>query len=223
VFGRYGSLLVIEKLDASGNVNFQLDCFMGDLKVDLSFKDNWSFASHSCSAVDPALTKVAIVWRDRVDLDLHAFEYSASRGSAYDRSAFNTGSYELAQADYSRSGRSYGFMSVVSDGQRMGHNVEVYTLLRHSGEPRGLIAMGIGLGTHGQNNPDDRASCADGNRDRRSIEFDVFVLDRASKLRSYEREFAMLPCNGAPDRIITNLIPGIQLGLRADGGPVDAD
>src|SRR5262245_37664793 len=65
IFGRYGRLLVIEKLDANGDVIFQLDCFMGDLKVDLSFQDKWHSANHSCSAVDPSLTKVAIVWRDR--------------------------------------------------------------------------------------------------------------------------------------------------------------
>jgi len=216
VFGRYGNLLAVERLDGTGNVAILLDCFMGDLKVNLSFKDDWRSANYSCAAVDNTLTKVAIVWRDRVDLDLHAFEYSASPGSAYDRAAFNPGSYQIAQSESSRSGRSHGFMSVVSDGQRLGHNVEVYTLLHHVREPHGVIAMGVGLGAQSQSAA-DRPACDDGNRARQNVEFDVYIFERASKLRSYERELAMQPCNGTPNRTITNLIPSIRLGTRPEG------
>src|SRR5215475_517222 len=168
VIGRYGEFVIMERFDAYGKMEFQLDCFLGNREFDLTFMDNWSAANRPCSAVEIALTKVAIVWQDHVDLDLHAFEYAASPGSDYDLSERNPGSYETAQSTYARSGRSHGFMSTVSDGQRLGHNVEVYTLVRHSAEPRGLIALAVGLGSH-----DDIAgheSCSNSQRNRLRVE-----------------------------------------------------
>jgi hypothetical protein len=38
-------------------------------------------------------------------------------------------------------------MSTVSDGRQLGHNAEVYALVRHPAEPLGLIAMTVGLGS----------------------------------------------------------------------------
>src|SRR5262249_14090181 len=110
VIGRYGHLVMMERLDANGNLAFQVDCFLGDREIDLAFVGDWHATDRSCSQVENGLSKVAIVWRDHVDLDLHAFEYSASPGSDYDRSARNPGSYQTAQSEYSRSGRSHGFM-----------------------------------------------------------------------------------------------------------------
>jgi hypothetical protein len=66
VIGRYGALIIMERFDENGNLAFQLDCFQGDREVDLTFMNNWRTSNRSCSAVEVALTKVAIVWRDRV-------------------------------------------------------------------------------------------------------------------------------------------------------------
>jgi hypothetical protein len=216
VVGRYGEIVIMERLDQSGNLAFQLDCFMGDHELVLTFVDNRRIASHACASAEPALTKVAIVWRDHVDLDLHAFEYAALPGSAYDRSARNPGSYQVAQADFVQSGRSHGFMSTVSDGQWLGHNIEVYTLLRHPAEPRGLIALAVGLGN------DEAASagaCGNGRRAPLRVDVDVYVLDPGMKVRSYERTFAAAPCDGASPRFVTNLVPNIVLGT---GGAANA-
>jgi len=215
VIGRYGELVIMERFDEKGDLAFQLDCFLGDREVDLTFMNKWRTTNRSCSVVESALTKVAIVWQDRVDLDLHALEYAASPGSDYDRSARNPGSYQTAQSEYFRSGRSHGFMSTVSDGQQLGHNVEVYTLLRHPAEPRGLIAMAVGLGA--RDSGAGRASCANGRREPIRVDLDVYVLEQGTKLRSYEREFAAQPCGGTPGRFVTNLVPSILLGSSSGG------
>jgi hypothetical protein len=220
VIGRYGAIVIMERFDGNGNLAFQLDCFLGDREVDLTFMNNWHATKHFCSAVDSTLTKVAIVWQDRVDLDLHAFEYAASPGSDYDRSAHNPGSYQTAQSEYSHSGRSHGFMSTVSDGQQLGHNVEVYTLQRHPAEPRGLIAMAVTLGS--RNTAKDRESCSNGRHERIRIDLDVYVLEQGTTLRSYERQFAAQPCDGTPTRFVTNLVPNIPLGSSHAGGPANA-
>jgi hypothetical protein len=217
VIGRYGEIVIMERLDQNGNLALQLDCFLGDQEITLTFADNRRAANHACATAESALTKVAIVWQDRVDLDLHAFEYAAPPGSAYDRSAGNRGSYQTAQAEFVQSGRSHGFMSTVSDGQQLGHNIEVYTLLRHPAESRGLIALAVGLGGNRETNGE--AACGDGRRTQLRVDIDVYVLDPGMMVRSYERTFAVPPCDGASPRFVTNLVPNILLGT---GGAANA-
>jgi hypothetical protein len=220
VIGRYGGLIIMERFDGNGSLAFQLDCFQGDREVDLTFMNNWRTTNRSCSAVEVGLTKVAIVWRDRVDLDLHALEYAAPPGSDYDRSAHNPGSYRTAQSDHLSSGRSHGFMSTVSDGQRLGHNVEVYTLVRHPGEPRGLIAMAVGLGS--RRNGAGGELCSNGRREPLRVDLDVYVLEQGINLRQYERAFAAQPCDDTATRFVTNLVPHILLGSAGAEGAANA-
>ena len=214
VVGRYGDLVIVEKIDEKGNLAFQVDCFQGDREIALKFEDNWRATMHGCAIIENTLTKVAIVWEGTIDLDLHAFEYAAALGSTYDRSASNPGSYQAAQVDYSRFGRSYGFMSTTSNGQKLGRQkVEVYTLLRHPTEERGVIAMGVGLGS--DNHFAEQESC----RYERHVDFNVYVLNGGPDPQIYERGFTGKPCDDTPLRIRTNLVPHIQLrGGRATGG-----
>jgi hypothetical protein len=220
VVGRYGEIVIMERLDQGGNLAFRLDCFLGDRELDLTFADDRRAANRVCAMAERTLTKVAIVWRDHVDLDLHAFEYAALPGSAHDRSARSPGSYLAAEAEFVQSGRSHGFMSTVSDGQQLGHNIEVYTLLHHPGEPRGLIALAVGLGENPEGNDDaaNPMACVNGGRTPLRVDLDVYVLDPGMKLRSYERTFAVTPCEGASPRFVTNLVPNILLGT---GGPAN--
>jgi hypothetical protein len=220
VIGRYGGLIIMERFDGNGNLAFQLGCFQGDREVDLTFMNNWHSMNRSCSAVEVGLTKVAIVWRDRVDLDLHALEYAAPPGSDYDRSAHNPGSYRTAQSDYPSSGRSRGFMSTVSDGQRLWANVEVYTLVRHPAEPRGLIAMAVGLGS--RSNGVGGELCSSAGREPPRVDLDVYVLEQGTNLRQYERAFAAQPCDVTARRFVTNLVPHILLGSAGAEGAANA-
>jgi hypothetical protein len=209
VIGRYGGIVIMERLDDSGKLVLQLDCFLGDREIALTFADDLRATNRACAMPDSALTKVAIVWRDRVDLDLHAFEYAALPGSAYDRSARNPGSYQEARSQSMQSGRSHGFMSTVSDGRQLGHNIEVYTLLHHPAEPRGLIAMAVALGAN--YDAANVESCNKGRPEPLRVDLDVYVLDSGMKLRSYDRTFAAAAC-GAPPVFATSLIPNILLG-----------
>ena len=117
-----------------------------------------------------------------------------------------------------RSGLSHGFMSTISDEEKLGHNVEVYTLLHHVAEPRGLIAMGIGLGAHFA----ESGYCRNGIRERLRVDLKVYILEYG-ELRSYEREFAAQPCGGTPVRITTNLVPSVLLGNGRTAGPGNAE
>jgi hypothetical protein len=113
-------------------------------------------------------------------------------------------------------------MSTVSDRQQLGHNVEVYTLLHHPAEPRGLIAMAVGLGSRSR--VAGHESCSNGCREPVRVGLDVYVLEQGTKLHSYEREFAAQPCDGASTRYVTNLVPHIVLGsVRGGELPMRSD
>jgi hypothetical protein len=109
----------------------------------------------------------------------------------------------------------------VSDGRQLGYNVEVYTLLRHPAEPRGLITMAVSLGSH--NSEPDRESCSNGSRNQLRVDLDVYVLEHRTKLRHYERVFVAQPCNDASTRFVTNLVPNIVLGNAPAGGAANAE
>jgi hypothetical protein len=213
VTGRYGDVVIMDRFDHGGSLVFMLDCFLGDREIELTFADNRRAATHACTPADGALTKVAIVWQDRVDLELHALEYAALSGSPWDRSAANPGAYQAAQMAFLQSGRSHGFMSSVSDGRQLGHNVEVYTLLRHPAEQHGLIAMAVGPGA--KYDAALAGSCA-GRHQPLRIDLDVYVLDGMKQLRTYERSFAA-PCDGGSPRLATSLVPGILVGAEMTG------
>jgi hypothetical protein len=209
----YGDVVIMERFDHRGNLTFLVDCFQGDREISLSFADNQRTANHACATADVAATKVAIVWQDRVDLELHALEYAALPGSAFDRSAGNPGSPQAAQQEFLLSGRSHGFISTASDGQQLGHNMEVYTLLRHPAEHRGLIAMAVGPGAN--YDAAHTGSCAD-RREPLRVDLDVYVLE-GMKLRTYARTFAA-PCDGGIPRLVTGLVPSILLGAAEATG-----
>lgn len=206
VIARYGEIVFMERFDGGGGPVLPLDCFLGDRDLEMTFADGRHDTSHACAALDSALTKVAIVWKDRANLDLHAFEYAALPGSPHDRSASNPGSYPAAQLDYVQSGRSHGFISTASDGLQLGHNVEVYTLLRHTAELRGVIAMAVGLAAA------TSGSCGNGGRAPLRVDLDVYVLELGSRLRSYARTFAAPSCDAAPAHLFTDVVPNIVLG-----------
>jgi hypothetical protein len=110
-------------------------------------------------------------------------------------------------------------MSTLSDGQQLGHNVEVYTLVRHPVEPRGLIAMAVGLGS--RRNAVGRELCRNGPREPLRVDLDVYVLEQGTNLRRYERAFAAQPCDGTATRFVTNLVPHILLGSGGAEGPAN--
>jgi hypothetical protein len=216
IIGNYGEIVIMARLDQSGNLALQVDCFLGDREITLTFADGQRATNHACEMAESTLTKVAIVWQDHVNLDLHALEYAALPGSVHDRSARNPGSYQEAETEFVQSGRSHGFISTVSDGQQLGHNIEVYTLVRHPTESRGLIALVVGLGNNDAANTE---ACASSRGGPFRVDIDVYVLEPGMKLRSYERTFAATPCDGASPRFVANLVPNI---LLANGGATNA-
>ena len=75
----YGGAEMIRRLDAFGGLDLNLDCFAGaGSAVELRFADG-SRKTIAVTANDlDRVSKVAVVWRAAVNLDLHVFEYGAA-------------------------------------------------------------------------------------------------------------------------------------------------
>src|SRR5215813_11747025 len=78
----YAGAIFIKRLNDAGRTAITLDCFAGDREtVTIRFEDQTTVARQPIVEEEMRdLSKVTIVWSGAVDLDLHAFEYSATFG-----------------------------------------------------------------------------------------------------------------------------------------------
>src|SRR5262249_37413778 len=127
----YAGAVFIQWLDARGHATFVLDCFAGeDERVSITFEDGATVVQRPLVGADIRnLSKVAIVWSSSVDLDLHAFEYSAGFGSPGHVWSEHPRSLDEATAEGDQDGRGHGFLSTMGAGGAVGMNLEVYTFV----------------------------------------------------------------------------------------------
>ncbi len=206
----YGDLISIGALDESGNWTFILDAFQGSGKLKFSFGDQHRLERDLHIKELESLTKIAIVWRDGVDLDLHAFEYAAPKNSNGHKFSGRRSDLMKTQSHVLASSRSRGFMSSSSAGQALGYNVEVYTVLHHPNEKRGVINFAIDFVSRGGRA--QGAYC--GSNLYSSIKFNVYVLKRGKPVRAYNRLLSAVQCGTklfGRTRLISNLVPDLEI------------
>jgi hypothetical protein len=147
---RYGGIDLIRKIGDSGVLFIDLDLFAGAGKpVDLVFHDGTRKAVPADAKDLDRVSKVALFWRSPINLDIHAFEYSASYGEAghrWSRIAADAAS-TIARAKEGQRGQ--GFVSTSADGTGAGLHMEVYTFVHADNEPAGAVALAIDYETRG--------------------------------------------------------------------------
>lgn len=146
----YGGAVLVRRLDNAGRLNFVHDCFAGqtdDLLI--TFVDG-SQEKRPIVANDlDKLSKIAVIWNTPINLDLHAFEYSAGFGKSghvWEQAA----STLVSAREISLGGRrGRGYLSTNDDGRGLGDKLEVYTFFHHDEQTSGVIAMGLDYETRG--------------------------------------------------------------------------
>lgn len=108
----YGGAEFAAKLDAAGKLDVIVDCFAGaTTPVDMTLADGTEL-SLPVTALDlDKVTKVAVIWRAAVDLDLHAFEYAAQAGEPGHVWSGGPGSLDAARERLDKASRGAGFLS----------------------------------------------------------------------------------------------------------------
>jgi hypothetical protein len=199
----YAGAVFIQPLDDAGRTRFTLDCFAGDGEpVTIRFEDQTTFVQHPI--VDEGMrdfSKVAIVWSSTVDLDLHAFEYSATFGGP--GHVWSGQPRSLGEAVTERDGRGHGFLSTATAGGEIGMNIEVYTFVHQRGEAAGVVKLAVEYKSRGPK-PAGRF-CGSG--DLAELRFKAYILDRDAPLRTLDLAFAAVSCG-------VEISPGAQINAR---------
>jgi hypothetical protein len=147
----YGPFKASGQIDADGNASLPIDLFLGGTApVTVGFEDGTSRVVAVTSRDLDRVSKVAVLWRAPVNLDLHAYEYTARGNDAGHVWAGATQNAEEALQAAESSGRGHGFMSTKSDASISGDKLEVYTLWQPAGEAAGVVTMALDYETRGE-------------------------------------------------------------------------
>jgi hypothetical protein len=207
----YGGAELIRTLDASGNLDFTLDCFAGaGSPVDVRFPDGTRKSIPAAAYELDKVSKVAVIWRAPVNLDLHVFEYAARFGQAghvWAKAASNLGAARSASR---KEKRGHGFISSIDSEDSAGDKIEVYTFLHHDEQASGTIGMALDYETRGDN--PSGATCGDGAM--AEVDFQVVVLSRGGNVTRQGGVLTRVDCGtrlGADTRYSQSALPSLRI------------
>lgn len=190
-YGRYrlGTLF-----DGSGNASLDLDLFLGKTHPVAVLLQDGSRREVVIVAKDlERVTKIAVTWQAPVNLDLHAYEYTAKFDDAGHVWAGASPSPEAVIEKVERSGRGQGFVSAVANAATQGDRVEVYTFWHAAGEQHGVVTMALDYETRGDTPGGE--TCGDGRL--AGIDVTVWRLARGAAPVSERRVLAPVACGAA--------------------------
>lgn len=171
----YGGAELIRTLDGSGNLDMTLDCFAGTgIPVEVRFPDGARKSLTATAHELDRITKVAVIWRAPVNLDLHVFEYAARIGQPGHLWAKAASTLAKAREAARKDKRGRGFLSSVDSEESPGDKVEVYTFLHDDEQTSGAIGLTLDYETRGDVPKGE--TCGSGAY--AEIDFHVVVLPR---------------------------------------------
>lgn len=189
----YAGIELLRPLDAAGELTTDLDCIAGDdFPVDVLFEDG-SRNSLKVTALDlTRVTKVAVLWRAPINLDLHAFEYAARPGAPGHVWAGAPSSPSAAEAQTTETRRGRGFMSAVSTGEENGTKLEVYTFWRSTEQKNGVVSMALDYESRARQ-PQDPDTC--GNGLYSEVRYETILFDRNASIKRQFGSLSAIDCN----------------------------
>lgn len=196
---RYDTLDLIRDLDDTGRLKLLFDCFLGEKPpLIVSFPDGTSLPT-SLRTVDlDRVTKVALIWKGSINLDLHAFEYAAGFSDEGHIWAKVPSSRWDAEDRRKRDKRGHGFMSFVSDGAPEGDQLEVYTFVHETGQKSGAVTLALDYESRARR-PQDPDTCGTGLY--ADLDYGVAVWHPNGHVSRSRGSFAPQECNTALDQV----------------------
>lgn len=146
----YGGADIVKTLDKEGRLDWVLDCFAGsETPTEVRFTDGGRRSVAITTKDLERVSKVAVLWKAPVDLDLNAFEYAAQPGERGHVSAANPSSAESVEKEVQGGHRGRGFLSVTDRPQGAGDRIEVYTFVHAVGQSSGLVPLALDYASRG--------------------------------------------------------------------------
>lgn len=187
----YGPYTFIRTLNGDGRGSFTLDLFLGlEKPLELRLEDGTREPIAKPKMDFSGLSKVALVWKAPVNLDLHALEYLAAPASEGHIRPDAPSSYEAAlKAATPAKGR--GFLSSSMGEDHAGDKVDVYTFVHVPEQRRGIVSLFVDFETRANKKSPD--TCGDG--ENASVKFDILRLVRGKQQRREHVAIAPLSCD----------------------------
>lgn len=206
----YGGAEFQAILDNAGRAEFTVDAFAGTATpVELKFTDE-TIVSLPVEARDlDKVSKVAVIWRAPVNLDLHAFEYAALHGQPGHIHAAAPSSPAAAREWIEKSARGHGFLSTHSSADAARDRLEVYTFLHKDGQMSGLVQTAVDYETRGEK--PEGASCGKG--PNAEVAFRIVSLSRSGQINREAGIIAAAECGRALSPA-ARLNPGVMPTIR---------
>lgn len=207
----YGGAELVRAFDAAGNLDVVLDCFAGaGSVVEVRLTDGTRKQLPVTAKDLDKVSKVAVIWRAPINLDLHVFEYAARFGQPGHVWANATSTLEEAQGRARADRRGHGFLSSTDGEHSVGDKIEVYTLLHEEAQTSGAIGLALDYATRGD--VPTGATCGSG--DLAEIDFQVVILPRGGKAARQGGVLTRAECGVrlAPEaRFNQAMLPGLRL------------
>ncbi|MGH6816774.1 MAG: hypothetical protein ACREC6_13835, partial [Hyphomicrobiaceae bacterium] len=187
----YGGAAIVRKLDAAGLLAYEFDCFNGTgTPLEIGFADKTRRTIDIATQDLDKVSKVTVIWRVPVNLDLHAFEYAAAHNEAGHIWAKTPSSLQAAREQSQAKKRGHGFLGVSDDGRTPGDKIEVYTFWHN--EEQVSAAVGMALDFESRGDAPNGEMCGAGTHAR--VQYEVVVLSRGTPIRRQTQEFAPMDC-----------------------------
>jgi hypothetical protein len=195
----YDTLELIRALDETGRLALAFDCFLGDKPTLIAVFPDGSAIPVQLQTVDlDRVTKVAVIWKGSVNLDLHAFEYAASSSDQGHIWAAAASSRWEAEERRRRDKQGHGFLSFSSDGSAEGDQLEVYTFVHEPSQQSGAVTLALDYESRARR-PQDPDTCGTGLY--ADLEYHVAVWRPNGHISRSRGSFAPLECNQVYDQL----------------------
>lgn len=195
----YDTLDLVRVLDDAGNLSMTFDCFLGDKPpLVISFPDELSIPVQLQTVDLDRITKIAVIWKGSVNLDLHAFEYAASLSDEGHVWAGEASSRWQAEERKKRDKRGHGFISFSSNGSTEGDQLEVYTFVHEPSQKNGAVTLALDYETRARL-PRDPDTCGTGLY--AELEYRVAVWRPNGHVSRSRGSFSPQECNQITDQI----------------------
>jgi hypothetical protein len=132
-----------------------------------------------------------VAWSAPVNLDLHAFEYSALPGSPGHVWQGAPSSADEAKSLMAQDKRGHGFISTASSGKEQGAKLEVYTFWQEPSQNAGVINMALDYESRASARG-EAETCGTGLYS--DLDYEAIILDRNRPAKRTFAKFASLDC-----------------------------
>lgn len=190
----YADAAFVHRLDPNGALDMVFDAFAGPGQpLEIRFADGRTQNVEATGQDFARITKVAVLWKAPVNLDLHAYEYAATHGERGHVHELAPGISSAVRRETDTARRGRGFMSSSDNGRSGGDHLEVYTFFHTDDQSFGAVDLALDYESRGSN-PAAGTCGADSNAE---VAYRVVILERGATTLNEQGRIAAAQCGTA--------------------------